>query len=137
MVISLGALVGGERWEDSGEDMVCMRAPEWACADGRHAHAVLPYAGERFSVVLFTHSAVYSAQSRRLLDLLIQMGMPLPEDAGTTKIIIPDAAEVENPERNAWNAYVNTCEAISYTMYHFTVDDINIDDTFWQNCTSR
>jgi hypothetical protein len=65
MTLSIGPFMGGGLWQSSGPSANnarrdCIQYPPWTwnSMDGAQLHAVYPYAGERASIVLFTHDAV-------------------------------------------------------------------------------
>ena len=58
--IALGDFVGGALWlwlEEHARGAFIGTRDEWARIDGALPHAVAPFEGERFSLVLFTHCA--------------------------------------------------------------------------------
>ena len=85
--ISFGPFCGGELCIHSAGDgqYKVVRAGVVETFDGHHGHLVLPFAGERLSFVAFTHAVIYTAASRGLLDSLVKLGFPLPEDAGKVR----------------------------------------------------
>ncbi len=65
MTLAIGPFMGGGLWQSSGPNANnarrdCVQYPPWRwnLMDGAQLHAVYPYAGERASIVLFTHDAV-------------------------------------------------------------------------------
>jgi hypothetical protein len=70
MTLAIGPFMGGGLWQSSGPNANnarrdCVQYPPWRwnLMDGAQLHAVYPYAGERASIVLFTHDAVLGSIS--------------------------------------------------------------------------
>ena len=72
LAVTLGPFSGGELCtHDPEPNSFPVGAPGVVTKfDGRKAHFILPFAGDRVSIIAFTHQAIYTAAARAHIDLL-------------------------------------------------------------------
>ena len=82
--------------------------------DGRMPHFILPFAGDRVSIVAFTHQAIFSIAARPHIDSLRTYGFRRPEDAGACKAFITTTARDLCRLDDAAAKYAECCDEVMH-----------------------
>ena len=71
LVVALGPFTGGQLWTHRAAEGCVLDVRNFAYINGRVPHRTLPYAGDRVSIVLFSHSSAASMISREAMLLAL------------------------------------------------------------------
>lgn len=78
MVLAVGPFTGGLLWTHRAAEGQVVNVRNWAYINERVHHRTLPHAGDRFSIVLFTHAAAASQVSLEAVGQAAFTGLPAP-----------------------------------------------------------
>ena len=86
IILSLGPSTGGEFWTNGTNQTgsgVWDTMEQWQPFDGRTPHCSLPCYGRKFSVIVYTNTAITHNEAEDAIQAAITLGIPVPDPVTT------------------------------------------------------
>ena len=113
LVVSLGPHAGGQLWVFRANEGCVLDLEAWTPINGRIPHKNLPHAGDRVSIVLFTHSAAASRNSSQALT-----GCAMAGFSGSTDSHCHDAFPSRSSVHQHGDAACGSCLSYALRVHH-------------------
>ena len=122
--ITLDPFTGGQLWQQTDQGTKVVPPSQLTLTNGNHAHATLPFFGQRVSIVLYSHTSFSKPSATSIHETLQRDGFLIPTIADRT---YPTKAreEIASIIEHTWRAYAHECDEAAFLTASHTVQQIS------------
>lgn len=120
-----------------GEECVVDIRNKWFDFDGRQLHSTRPFAGERYSLVYFSHVIWLHPSIPQLMSTIKDLGLPWPDtihetDESSMKVVEEEESEVigSDPRDRLLTLHLSECDDVNLSRYYYIVPQIHLNQQY-------